>query len=104
MIPTPEQRFIQSGEARLWSTESGTGVPVLFFNGGPGCDDYLGPVAHLLDERCRVIRFEPRGCGRSDWDGNYDLDTSLGCVDSQGALCRDERSGTYDLANTCRSA
>jgi proline iminopeptidase len=34
-------------------------------------------VAHLIDDRCRVIRFEPRGCGRSDWDGQYDLDTVL---------------------------
>jgi proline iminopeptidase len=52
-------------------------MPVLFFNGGPGCDDYLGPVADLIHDRCRVIRFEPRGCGRSDWDGHYDLDTLL---------------------------
>ena len=77
MIPTTEERFIQSGEARLWTTVSGTGMPVLFFNGGPGCDDYLEPVAELIDERCQVIRFEPRGCGRSDWDGHYDLDTLL---------------------------
>jgi proline iminopeptidase len=31
----------------------------------------------MVDDLCRVIRFEPRGCGRSDWDGNYDLDTLL---------------------------
>lgn len=72
-----EEHFIQSGGARLWSAVSGTGVPVVFFNGGPGCDDYLAPVAHLIHDRCRVIRFEPRGCGRSDWDGHYDLDTLL---------------------------
>ena len=47
------------------------------FNGGPGCDDYLGPVAEMIDDLCQVIRFEPRGCGRSDWDGNYDIDTTL---------------------------
>ena len=50
---------------------------MLMFNGGPGCDDYLGPVAGMIDDLCRVIRFEPRGCGRSDWDGNYDIDTLL---------------------------
>ncbi len=50
---------------------------LLMFNGGPGCDDYLGPVAAMIDDLCRVIRFEPRGCGRSDWDGNYDIDTLL---------------------------
>lgn len=47
------------------------------FNGGPGCDDYLAPVAGMIDDLCRVVRFEPRGCGRSDWDGNYDIDTLL---------------------------
>ena len=47
------------------------------FNGGPGCDDYLGPVAEMIDDLCQVIRFEPRGCGRSDWNGNYDVDTLL---------------------------
>lgn len=47
------------------------------FNGGPGCDDYLEPVARMIEGVTRVIRFEPRGCGRSDWDGNYGLDTLL---------------------------
>jgi len=31
----------------------------------------------MIDDLCRVIRFEPRGCGRSDWDGKYDLETLL---------------------------
>jgi proline iminopeptidase len=51
-------------------------------NGGPGCDDYLAPVARLIDDQCQVIRFEPRGCGRSDWDGQYDLDTLLRDVEA----------------------
>ena len=79
---SPSERYVTSGSARLWSTESGSGIPVLMFNGGPGCDDYLGPVADMIDDVCRVIRFEPRGCGRSDWDGNYDLDTLLGDADA----------------------
>jgi proline iminopeptidase len=70
-------RYVTSGSARLWSTVSGQGPPLLLFNGGPGCDDYLAPVAALVDDVARVIRFEPRGCGRSDWDGKYDLDTLL---------------------------
>lgn len=71
------ERFVISEGARLWTTVSGAGIPTLFFNGGPGCDDYLEPVARLIDDRCRVVRFEPRGCGRSDWDGRYDLETLL---------------------------
>lgn len=72
-----EERYIQSDGARLWSTVTGTGMPMLMFNGGPGCDDYLEPVAGLVEDVVRMIRFEPRGCGRSDWDGRYDLDTLL---------------------------
>src|SRR5512145_486264 len=71
------ERFLDSSGAKLWSVASGAGVPLLLFNGGPGCDDYLKPVADLLEDWCRVIRFEPRGCGRSTWDGRYDLDTLL---------------------------
>jgi proline iminopeptidase len=59
----------------LWTTSSGHGIPLLLFNGGPGCDDYLAPVARMIEDTCQVIRFEPRGCGRSDWDGNYDVGT-----------------------------
>ena len=70
-------RYVTSGTAQLWSTASGRGTPLLMFNGGLGCDDYLGPVAEMIDDLCQVIRFEPRGCGRSDWDGNYDVDTLL---------------------------
>ncbi len=71
------ERYIRSDGARLWSTVSGTGTSMLMFNGGPGCDDYLQPVAELVDDMVRTIRFEPRGCGRSDWDGRYDLNTLL---------------------------
>ena len=69
------ERYVRSGTARLWTTSSGCGTPLLLFNGGPGCDDYLAPVAEMIDDLCQVIRFEPRGCGRSDWDGNYDVET-----------------------------
>lgn len=77
-MPDPSgEQFIGVGDAQLWTTVSGSGTPTLFFNGGPGCDDYLEPVARLIDDRCRIVRFEPRGCGRSSWDGRYDLDTLL---------------------------
>lgn len=69
--------FVESGGARLWTTVSGKGLPVILINGGPGCDDYLGGVAALLEDRCEVVRFEPRGCGRSDYDGNYDFNTMI---------------------------
>lgn len=77
MNTTPSDRYVDVHGARLWTTIRGAGTSTLFFNGGPGCDDYLAPVADLIADRCRVVRFEPRGCGRSDWDGRYDLATVL---------------------------
>ena len=91
----PSERYVTSGTARLWTTASGSGIPLLLFNGGPGTDDYLGPVADMIGDLCRVIRFEPRGCGRSDWDGNYDIDTLLGDAD---AVRRDYGAKTYIVA------
>lgn len=77
MITENGDHLLMFGDTQLWSTASGAGQPVVFFNGGPGCDDYLQPVADLLMDRCRVIRFEPRGCGRSSWDGRYDVETLI---------------------------
>ena len=56
--------FIDVGGARLWSETTGASVPVLLSNGGPGCCDYLEPVAPLFGN-ARVTRWEPRGCGRA---------------------------------------
>ena len=63
----------------LWSCESGpdNALPVILCNGGPGCCDNLAPVAKMIDDKQRVIRFEQRGCGRSSADGKYDLATTV---------------------------
>ncbi len=39
----------------------------------------------MMADRCRVVRFEPRGCGRSDWDGLYTVDT---LIDDAAAILR----------------
>lgn len=68
---------MSSGGAKLWTSKGGKGTALLMFNGGPGCSDYLAPVAKLIEDRVTVIRFEPRGCGRSSWDGKYDVETLI---------------------------
>ena len=71
------EQFVTLEKARLWTTSNGKGIPLLLCNGGPGCDDYLGPVSALIEDRCQVVRFEPRGCGRSTYDGQYGLATTI---------------------------
>ncbi|WP_410983152.1 alpha/beta fold hydrolase [Bacillus cereus] len=61
--------FIEAGGCHLWTAKQGQGIPVLLISGGPGCADYLEPVASLIDDICEVIRFDPRGCGRSEFGG-----------------------------------
>lgn len=46
-------------------------------NGGPGCCDYLEPIAQMLDDVAKVVRFEQRGCGRSDPAPSYDIETCV---------------------------
>ncbi len=44
---------------------------------GDGYVLWLGPVAAMVDDLARVVRWEPRGCGRSSPGGPYDLGTML---------------------------
>lgn len=46
-------------------------------NGGPGCCDYLEPIAQMLDDIAKVVRFEQRRCGRSDPAPSYDIETCV---------------------------
>ena len=73
------ESYVKYDGGTLWSCESGSSstVPVLLCSGGPGCCDYLQPVADMLDNDYRVIRFEQRGCGRSSADERYDLTTAV---------------------------
>jgi proline iminopeptidase len=69
--------WINVNGAELWAADSEAGYPVFLTPGGPGCCDYLDPVAALVEDTARVIRWEPRGCGQSSQDGPYDLMTTL---------------------------
>ncbi len=72
-----DEKYIDSRGTRIWTASQGSGIPLLLCNGGPGCCDYLQPVAEMLEDIAYVIRFEQRGCGRSNLSGPYDVETCI---------------------------
>lgn len=50
---------------RLWAARSGAGEPLVLCHGGPGLWDMFGDLAEPLTERATVVRWDQRGCGRS---------------------------------------
>ncbi|WP_030268604.1 alpha/beta fold hydrolase [Micromonospora globosa] len=67
---------------RLWADQVGAGAPLVLCHGGPGIWDYLGPVARLLDGHARVIRWDQRGCGRSERRGPYTIGRFVADLDA----------------------
>ncbi len=76
------EAFVRSGSARLWTATQGSGIPLLLCSGGPGCCDYLAPVAAMLDDLAFVVRFEARGCGRSDAATTYAVGGAVGDLEA----------------------
>jgi proline iminopeptidase len=75
------EQFITARDAQLWVSVEGFGVPVLLISGGPGCCDYLEPVAALLNGHAQTIRFDARGCGRSSPVSEFTFEASLADVE-----------------------
>ncbi len=63
---TAQSGFVTVDGGRLWYETDGEGAPVVLVHGGLWdsrmWDDQFGP----LSERCRVVRYDLRGYGRSD--------------------------------------
>lgn len=75
------EKYLTHNGTKLWSVVEGEGMPLILCNGGPGCDDYMKPVSDMVQDLCTIVRFEQRGCGRSDWDKQYDLYTTIEDID-----------------------
>ena len=66
-------RRISVGDAELWVEEEGTGVPLVLINGGPGGTHHgFHPWFGRAAEFSRVIYYDQRGCGLSDYEPGPD--------------------------------
>jgi proline iminopeptidase len=77
---------------RLWVAEAGQGVPLIACHGGPGLWDMFGSLADLLAGEVRMIRWDQRGCGRSERRGPYSVARSVADLEAVRAGCGLERT------------
>lgn len=60
---------INVGDAELYVEEEGKGTPLILINGGPGgTHHYFHPWFSLAKKYARVIYYDQRGCGLSDFE------------------------------------
>lgn len=77
------EAFVDTNGVKLWTVSEGTGMPIVLCSGGPGCCDYLAPVAAMVHDVAQAIRFEQRGCGRSMHAPPYTIAT---CIEDLEAI------------------
>jgi proline iminopeptidase len=82
MSPVRESFAVAGDDVRLWTCCDGSGPPLVLSHGGPGMWDYLEDLAGLIQDAATVIRWEQRGCGRSDRAGPYSVARSIEDLDS----------------------
>ena len=70
-----KERQVSINGVCLWTAIQGSGMPMVLCHGGPGGYDYLEPVAAMVDDLCRVLRYDQRGSGRSQAAGPYGVAT-----------------------------
>ncbi|MGD8726844.1 MAG: alpha/beta fold hydrolase, partial [Gemmatimonadales bacterium] len=62
-------RRVDVGDAELWVEEEGSGTPIVLINGGPGgTHHYFHPWFGRAAAFARVIYYDQRGCGLSDYE------------------------------------
>lgn len=63
-----EGRRVRAGEVEIWVEEAGAGVPLVLLSGGPGTSHhYFHPDLFPAAAFSRLIWFDPRGVGRSEF-------------------------------------
>jgi len=84
---------------RLWTAGAGRGAPLIMCHGGPGLWDMFGSLAGSLSGSLsgslagdvRAVRWDQRGCGRSERRGPYSVARSVADLDAVRAALDVER-------------
>ena len=64
-----KKQRIDVGDAKLYVEEEGKGMPLVLINGGPGgTHHYFHPWFSKAKKYARVIYYDQRGCGLSDFE------------------------------------
>ena len=71
--PVDNTSILADDGTRLWTAKTGRGAALIICHGGPGLWDMSGTLAATLAPHLRVIRWDQRGCGRSERRGPYSL-------------------------------
>ena len=67
---------------QLWTAQAGHGDPLLFCHGGPGLWDTFDDLAAMFAGTVRTIRWDQRGCGRSQHHGAHSVARSIRDLDA----------------------
>jgi len=76
------EQVITMNNAGIWTVIQGSGIPLVLCHGGPGGYDYLQPIADMVDDLCKVVRYDQRGSGRSELKWPYNVDTFVEDLES----------------------
>lgn len=76
-----DAKFVNIGDCNLWVEEEGEGVPIVLLHGGPGGTHHdFHPYFSRAGSFARVIYYDQRGCGFSDYepgDGGYSVEQAV---------------------------
>jgi proline iminopeptidase len=82
----PVKQRINVGDAELYVEEEGQGTPLILINGGPGGTHHcFHPWFSRVKDYVRVIYYDQRGCGLSDFnpgENGYSVDQAVSDLDA----------------------
>ncbi len=64
-----EKKYVNIGDCKLYCEVEGKGIPLVVINGGPGgTHHYFHTWFSMAKKYCKVIYYDQRGCGLSDFN------------------------------------